>query len=122
MVTCQDQGLPLNRLALRSQINGGMIQALSYGLLERRVFDEQDGYLLSDNMDHYKIAGCQEMPELVALIDDEDERESLCGMAEAPVIPGHGAIANAIHNACGVRLTRMPFTADNVLEAIHGKI
>jgi len=122
MVTCQDQGLPLNRLALRSQINGGMIQALSYGLLERRVFDEQDGYLLSDNMDHYKIAGCQEMPELVALIDDEDERESLCGMAEAPVIPGHSAIANAIHNACGVRLTRMPFTADNVLEAIHGKI
>ena len=122
MVTCQDQGLPLNRLALRSQINGGMVQALSYGLLEQRVFDEQDGFLLSDNLDLYKLAGAQEIPEMVALIDDEDERPSVCGMAEAPVIPGHSAIANAIHNACGARLTRMPFTADNVLETLYGKI
>jgi len=122
MVACQDQGLPLNRLALRSQIKGGMVQALSYGLLEQRVFDEQDGFLLSDNLDLYKLAGTQEIPELVALIDDEDERPSLCGMAEAPVIPGHSAIANAIHNACGARLTRMPFTADNVLETLYGRI
>ena len=122
MVAMQDQGLPLNRMALRSQINGGMIQALSYGLLERRVFDESDGYLLSDNLDLYKIAGAQEMPEMVAIIDDEDERDSVCGMAEAPIIPGQSAIANAIYNACGARLTRMPFTPDNVLEAIHGEV
>ncbi|QDV07534.1 putative xanthine dehydrogenase subunit D [Planctomycetes bacterium Poly30] len=122
MVAIQDQGLPLNRMALRSQINGGMIQALSYGLLEERVFDEQDGYLLSENLDHYKIAGCQEMPEMISLIDDEDERESVCGMAEATIIPGHCAIANAIYNACGVRLTKMPFTPAHVLEALYGKI
>lgn len=122
MVAIQDQGLPLNRMAIRSQINGGMIQALSYGLLEQRVFDQQDGYLLSDNLDLYKIAGPQEMPEMVSIIDDEDERDSVCGMAEATIIPGQSAIANAIFNACGVRLTRMPFTPDNVLEAIHGKV
>ena len=122
MVAMQDQGLPLNRMAVRSQINGGMIQALSYGLLEERVFDEQDGYLLTDNLDHYKIAGAQEMPEMISIIDDEDERDSTCGMAEATVIPGQSAIANAIFNACGARITRMPFTAKNVLEAIHGKI
>ncbi|MFT6832672.1 MAG: xanthine dehydrogenase YagR molybdenum-binding subunit [Planctomycetota bacterium] len=122
MVAIQDQGLPLNRMALRSQINGGMIQALSYALLEQRVFDEQDGYMLSDNLDSYKIAGSQEMPEMIALIDDEDERESVCGMAEATIIPGHCAIANAIYNACGVRLTKMPFTPDNVLEALYGKV
>lgn len=122
MVAMQDQGLPLNRMALRSQINGGMIQALSYGLLERRIFDESDGYLLSDNLDLYKIAGAQEMPEMVSIIDDEDERDSVCGMAEATIIPGQSAIANAIYNACGARLTRMPFTPDNVLEAIHGKV
>lgn len=122
MVAMQDQGLPLNRMALRSQINGGMIQALSYGLLERRIFDESDGYLLSDNLDLYKIAGTREMPEMVSIIDDEDERDSVCGMAEATIIPGQSAIANAIYNACGARLTRMPFTPDNVLEAIHGKV
>ncbi|MEL6713141.1 MAG: molybdopterin cofactor-binding domain-containing protein, partial [Planctomycetota bacterium] len=112
----------LNRMALRSQINGGMIQALSYALLEQRVFDAQDGYLLSDSLDTYRIAGSREMPELVAIIDDEDERDAVSGMAEAPIIPGQSAIANAIYNACGARLTRMPFTPDNVLEAIHGKV
>lgn len=122
MVAIQDQGLPLNRLALRSQINGGMIQALSYGLLEQRVFDKEDGYLLSDNLQLYKIAGAQEMPEMVSIIDDSEERESVCGMAEAPIIPGQSAIANAIHNACGARMTRMPFTPDNVLTAIHGSV
>lgn len=122
MVAIQDQGLPLNRMALRSQINGGMVQALSYGLLEQRVFDEADGYLLSDNLDLYKIAAAQEIPEMISIIDDEDEREAVCGMAEATIIPGHSAIGNAIYNACGARLTRMPFTPDNVLEAIHGKV
>ena len=122
MVAIQDQGLPLNRLALRSQINGGMIQALSYGLLEQRVFDKEDGYLLSDNLQLYKIAGAQEMPEMVSIIDDSEERESVCGMAEAPIIPGQSAIANAIYNACGARMTRMPFTPDNVLTAIHGSV
>jgi xanthine dehydrogenase YagR molybdenum-binding subunit len=122
MVCVQDQGLPLNRIALRSQINGGMIQALSYGLLEERVIDEANGFMLTNNLDTYLIAGCQEIGEIVSIIDDDEERPSLCGMAEAPIIPGHAAIANAIFNACGARLTKMPFTPDNVLTAIHGKV
>jgi len=122
MVCMQDQGLPLNRLALRSQINGGMVQALSYGLLEQRVHDETTGHLLTDNLQSYQIAGVQEIGELVALIDDEEERPTVCGMAEATIIPGHSAIANAIFNACGARLTKMPFTPDNLLNALHGEV
>lgn len=122
MVCVQDQGLPLNRLALRSQINGGMVQSLSYGLLEQRVHDEATGYLLTENLNSYLIAGCQEIGELVAIVDDDEERPTVCGMAEAPIIPGHAAIANAIYNACGVRLTRMPFSPDNVLTALYGKV
>jgi xanthine dehydrogenase YagR molybdenum-binding subunit len=121
MVCVQDQGIPLNRLALRSQINGGMIQALSYGLLEERVHDADYGLLLTDNLEHYRIAGCEEMPELVSLIDDEDERPAVMGMAEAPVIPGHGAIANAVFNACGVRVRDLPLTPDRILMALRGE-
>ncbi len=122
MVCMQDQGLPLNRLALRSQINGGMVQALSYGLLEQRVHDTTTGFLLTENLNQYLIAGPKEIGEIVALIDDEEERPSVCGMAEAPIVPGQSAIANAIFNACGVRLMRMPFTPDNVLDALYGKV
>lgn len=118
MVAIHDTGLPLNRLALRSQINGGMIQALSYGLLEQRLVDDQRGWLLSANMEAYKIAGAAEIPEMLALIDDEDDRPGVTGMAEAPVICGHAAIANAIFNACGARLRSLPFTPDRVLAAL----
>lgn len=118
MVCIQDCGLPLNRLALKSQINGGMIEALSYGLLEERVIDPDLGVMLNANFDDYRVAGSMEMPELVPLIDDEDTRQEVLGMAEATIIPGHSAIANAIHNACGVRVRDLPLTPDKVLTGL----
>jgi xanthine dehydrogenase YagR molybdenum-binding subunit len=115
MVAVQDCGLPLNRLALVSQMNGGMIQALSYGLFEERVMDADLGLMLNANFGDYKLAGCREMPELVALIDDEDTRQEVIGMAEPAVIAGQSAIANAVQNACGVRVRALPITCDKVL-------
>ena len=120
MVSIQDQGLPLNRMALRSQMNGGMIQALSFALFEERIIDPATGLMLSPNMEVYRIAGVQEMPEMVAIIDDDDRREAVMGMAEASNIPGHSAIGNAIYNACGLRLREMPFTPDRVLQTLLG--
>ncbi len=118
MVGVQDCGLPLNRSAVESQLNGGMIQALSYALHEERVIDSELGLMLNANMTDYKIAGCQEMPELVPLIDDDDIGRGVVGMAEPAITPGHSAIANAIFNACGVRLRSLPFTADKVLDGL----
>lgn len=115
MVAIQDCGLPLNRLALESQMHGGMIQALSYGLLEERVLDADLGLMLNANFGDYKIAGCLEIPELVALIDDDDRRPEVIGMAEPAVIAGQSAIANAVQNACGVRVRSLPVTCDKVL-------
>ncbi len=118
MVGVQDCGLPLNRTAVESQLNGGMIQALSYALHEERVIDPKLGLMLNANFVDYKIAGCQEMPELVPLIDDDDIGRGVIGMAEPAITPGHSAIANAIYNACGVRLRSLPFTADRVLDGL----
>ena len=118
MVCIQDVGLPLNRTGLRSQINGGMIQALSYALLEQRVIDPDLGLMLSADLEAYKIAGSLEMPELVAIIDDDDDRNAVIGMGEPPVIPGAGAIANAVYNACGVRVRALPITPQRVLDAL----
>lgn len=118
MVQMQDVGIPLNRAALRSQMNGGMIQALSYALFEERVIDPDLGLMLTNNLEDYKIAGAQEMPEMVAIIDDEDTRPGTTGMAEASVIGGHCAIANAVYNACGARIRSLPITPDKVLAAL----
>lgn len=119
MVCVQDVGLPINRLALKSQINGGMIQALSYGLCEERVIDPWLGVQLNANFEDYKVAGPREMPRLKSIIDDDDIERGAIGVGEPPIIPGHAAIANAIKNACGVRLTHMPFSPDKVLMALE---
>ncbi|MHC5005040.1 MAG: xanthine dehydrogenase family protein molybdopterin-binding subunit [Planctomycetota bacterium] len=119
MVCIQDQGLPVNRLTLRSQINGGMVEAIGYAMFEERVIDPWLGVALNANFDDYKLPGSTEMPEMVAIIDDDDERQQTIGMAEATIIPGHGAIANAIHNACGVRIRNLPLTPDKILMGLQ---
>lgn len=118
MVGVQDCGLCMNRLATESQMNGGMIQALGYALYEQTVVDAATGNMLNTSMDEYKLPGCFEMPELVPIIDDGDTRNVVIGMAEPAIIPGHSAIANAVYNACGVRVTALPITPDKILDGL----
>ncbi len=80
--------------------------------------DPDLGLQLNANFGDYKIPGSLEIPELVALIDEEDTCEAVIGVGEPPVIPGVGAIANAVHNACGARVTSLPMTPDKVLETL----
>jgi xanthine dehydrogenase YagR molybdenum-binding subunit len=115
MTHVQDGGLPLNRLTLESQINGGMIQALGMALWEGRVMDAQLGMQLNPGFGDYKLPGSLEMPELVPLIDDDDKREVVIGIAEPAIIPALGALANAVFNACGVRVRELPITPDKIL-------
>jgi xanthine dehydrogenase YagR molybdenum-binding subunit len=55
------------------------------------------------------------MPELVPLIDDDDKREAVIGIAEGCIIPAVGALVNAVFNACGVRVRDLPVTPDKIL-------
>src|SRR2546423_10878316 len=116
LLQVQDGGLPLNRLTMESQINGGMIQALGMTLFEARVMDADLGIQLNPGFMDYKLPGSLEMPELIPLIDDEDKREVVIGIAEAAIIPAIGAIANAVFNACGVRGRELPITPENILK------
>jgi CO/xanthine dehydrogenase Mo-binding subunit len=55
------------------------------------------------------------MPEMIPIIDDDDKREAVIGIAEAAIIPSLGALANAVFNACGVRVRELPITPDKIL-------
>jgi len=115
MVHIQDCGLPLNRLAMESQINGGMIQSLGMALWEGRVMDAQLGVQLNPSFVDYKLPGTLEMPEMVPLIDDDDKREVVIGMSEGCIIPAVGALVNAVFNATGLRIRELPITPDKIL-------
>ncbi len=121
MVQVQDGGLPLNRLTMESQINGGMIQSLGMAFWEGRVIDAKLGLQLNPGFGDYKLPGALEIPEMVPIIDDGDKREVVIGIAEACIIPSLGALANAVFNACGVRVRELPITPDKILMALNGR-
>jgi xanthine dehydrogenase YagR molybdenum-binding subunit len=111
----QDGGLPLNRLTLESQINGGMIQSLGMALWEGRVMDADLGMQLNPGFGDYKLPGTLEIPEMIPIIDDDDKREAVIGVAEGCIIPSLGALVNAVFNASGLRVRELPITPDKIL-------
>ena len=121
MCHVQDGGLILNRLATESQINGGMIQSIGMALYEGRVVDAKLGVQLNPGFGDYKLCGAMEIGELIPVIDDGDPRQAVIGIAEPANIPGVGAVANAVYNACGVRVRELPITPDKILAGLMAK-
>ncbi len=119
IVHVQDVGLPLNRLAIESQINGGVIQSLGMALWEGRVMDDRLGIMVNPTFEDYKLPGTLEIPEIVALIDDADTRQAVIGVGEPALIPTVGAVANAVFNACGARVRELPITPDKILMSLQ---
>ncbi|GAB4467301.1 MAG: xanthine dehydrogenase family protein molybdopterin-binding subunit [Armatimonadaceae bacterium] len=118
IVAVQDCGIVLNHLTVVSQINGGIIQGIGFALTEDQVYDRQTGRMLNPNLEEYKLPGPWEMPEIEVVMYEPEGLKGVSGMAEAPVIPTAAAIANAVYNATGVRVTRLPLTPAHVLEAM----
>jgi len=115
----QDIGLPLNRLASESQINGGLLMGMGLCLTEHRVMDENLGIMCNSSMMDYKIPGVMEIPEMFPIIDDGDTRQMVLGVGEPPGVPATAAIANAVFNACGVRIRDLPISCDKILMALN---
>ena len=123
VVAVHDCGRPLNPLALESQINGGVLQGISYALYENRILDRNTGLMVNPNLEQYKIAGSRETPKIEAiLIEEYTGRNSTDagGIGEPATIPTAGAIANAVYNATGVRMRDLPMTPARVLAALKG--
>lgn len=121
VVAVHDCGRPLNPLALESQINGGIIQGISYALYEDRVLDRRAGLMLNANLEQYKIAGAREVPKIeVVLLEEYHGRSSTDagGIGEPATVPTAAAVANAVYNAIGARVRELPMTPARVLNAL----
>lgn len=123
IVSAQDCGRAINPLTVQGQIKGGIVQGLSYALLEERIMDREKGLMLNANLEDYKIAGSLEMPEIDSIIVDATDpivnNVGAKGIGEPPIIPTAGAIANAVANAIGVRIRDLPLTPDKILMALE---
>jgi xanthine dehydrogenase YagR molybdenum-binding subunit len=120
IVAVQDCGLIVNKLTCESQINGGVIQGIGYALYEGRVMDRVTGVMLNPNFETYKLPNGADVPPIDIVLLDMPER-GVIGVGEPCHIPTAAAIANAVANALGVRITSLPITPDKVLAAL-GKV
>lgn len=120
----QDSGKILNHKAAESQVSGGVIQGVSFALHERRTMDRHKGHCVNGDLEMYKIAGPVDCPEIdVHLLDvfNGQTNTGVMGLGEPPTIATAAAIANAVYNAIGVRITSLPITPKKVLTALAAK-
>jgi xanthine dehydrogenase YagR molybdenum-binding subunit len=120
IVAVQDSGLIIDLLTWESQVYGGVIGGLNYGLFEERVMDPGSGRMLNPDMELYKLAGPSDIPEIVCKAYDTPEMRArgVIGVGEPPVIGTAAAIGNAVSNAIGVRVPHWPMSPMNVLNAL----
>ena len=122
IVAAHSCGRPLNLGQLESQINGGVIQGVSYALYENRVMDNGTGHMMNANVDQYKVPFSMEIPEIETVIVEEYSARSSTdayGIGEPANIATAAAIANAVYNAIGVRIYEIPITPSSILKALN---
>lgn len=110
-----DCGLVVNPDGSRNQLEGGVIQALSWTLKEQVTLDEQG--IASLDWERYPILRFSEVPEIQAEIVDGAGNPSL-GMGECSVGPTAAAVGNAVAQALGVRIHDMPLTRERIMAAL----
>lgn len=121
LVAVHDCGMVINPKTAESQIYGACTMAIGGALYEERVIDEMTGRVLNPNLEFYKLTLNGDFGEIIPILDirPEHDRRGVVGLGEPPVIPGIAAIANAVTNAIGVRVPRMPMTPDRILAVLE---
>jgi CO/xanthine dehydrogenase Mo-binding subunit len=120
VVTAADAGHAIVPEAVRGQIEGGCIQGLGQALFERLVYDGST--LVTDTPQRYRVPVMSDTPQrFEALVLEHGLGRgplSAKGTGEAGILGIASAIANAIEDAVGVRMTDLPMTPDAVLQAL----
>jgi xanthine dehydrogenase YagR molybdenum-binding subunit len=121
-------GLAVGKIAApvlaRSQATGSVIQGLGYALYEARETDPHSGDILSAGMEDYRIPGIADTPEIDVHFDEAGFDHVLggsVGIGEVATVPTSPALANAIRDAIGVRLTEIPIRPDRLISALKGR-
>jgi xanthine dehydrogenase YagR molybdenum-binding subunit len=107
-----------------SQAAGAVIQGIGYALYETREVDSRTGDVLSGGMEDYRIPGIADTPVIDVYFDQGGFDHVLggsVGIGEVATVPTSPAVANAIHNATGVRLTELPIRPDRIVAALKGR-
>ena len=121
LVNVADAGMPINPRIVETQLTGAAIMQLGFTLFEEMQFT--DGQLRNPSFAEYKIPGIRDLPERLEAEAVDAAQQSgpygAKGVGETATFAVSPAIANAIEDAVGVRITELPITAEAVYRALR---
>jgi xanthine dehydrogenase YagR molybdenum-binding subunit len=120
IVCVQNCGTIMDKLTSESQVYGGIIMGLGFALYEHRILDRNTARMVNPNMEWYLLPGMSDIPEIDITLVDQPDRGPV-GLGEPPVISTAAAVANAVANAIGVRVRRLPLSPDAILQALNAE-
>ena len=121
-IAAHDVGRAINPLLLEGQVYGGVVMGLGYALSEEVV--NIKGKNMNANFRDYKLFTAKDAVKILAPVietPDDDGPFGAKGIGEPGCVPTAPAIANAIYDAVGVRITTLPITPEKVLAALMEK-
>jgi CO/xanthine dehydrogenase Mo-binding subunit len=119
LVAAHDVGRAINPQSVEGQIQGGAVQGLGYACMEEVVVE--DGINLTTSFATYLIPTAADVPDVEPMVVESGEGLGpfgARGIGEPPIGPPAAAVANAIADATGARLTRLPITPERVARAL----
>ncbi len=112
-------GRILNQKTALSQVTGAMIWGVGLALHEHAVIDERTGHFVNHDLAEYHVPSHADIPEIEAFflneVDDKTNPLKIKGLGELGICGSGAAVANAVYNACGVRVREFPITLDKIL-------
>ena len=119
----QDAGKAIHPSYVEGQMQGGVVQGIGWALNEEYFFNE-DGQMANSSFLDYRMPTSLDLPMISTVIVEvanPGHPYGVRGVGEIPIVPPMAAIANAIHDAIGVRMNVLPMSPGAVLEAIWEK-
>lgn len=119
----QDAGKAIHPSYVEGQIQGGVVQGIGWALNEEYIYNA-DGAMTNASFLDYRMPTCLDLPMIDAVIvevPNPGHPYGVRGVGEVPIVPPPAAIANAIYDAIGIRMTELPMSPDRLLKAM-GKI
>ncbi|MDI6782962.1 MAG: xanthine dehydrogenase family protein molybdopterin-binding subunit [bacterium] len=112
-----DVGKAINPKQIEQQVEGGVVQGIGYALYEKFIIEQ--GKILTDTCATYTIPTALDAPpEIKTIIVESASKDGpfgAKGVGEPPIIPTAAAIANAVSNAIGKRITKIPITPEDIV-------
>jgi xanthine dehydrogenase molybdenum-binding subunit len=119
VISANDVGMAVNPLGLQGQVEGGVMMGLGNCLTEE--FIVEDGYVVTDRLARYRVPGIMLTPEITSIIVEHPVKAGpygAKGVGEMCSIPTTPAITNAIYNAVGVRVDKLPVDQESIAREI----